>query len=225
LIGALCATGAVRAAVVKDDFESGKLDRWTPVTGQWEIVREDGNRVLKSVPDGLTEFRALNLASSVIGDFTFEARIRQVSQDHGANLYFRHNQTPENRVIHTGYWFGISGALAAVGWGTWDHGEQTVDDVMLSPVALDWVKLRLEATGVKISMWIQREGVDDELALVFELEDIAAETGLDLREGRLGFDVAGNEVWIDDVAIDGRSLDVAPSGKSAVSWGAVKSGR
>ena len=219
------AAGAARAVVIKDNFESGKLDRWTPINGQWDIVREDGNRVLKSVPDGLTEFRTLNLASGVVGDFTFEARVRQVSQDHGANLYFRHNQTPENLVDHTGYWFGISGGLAAVGWGTWNQGAQTVDDILWSPVPLDWVKLRLEATGGKISMWVQREGVDDDLTLAFELEDIAAETGLDLKEGRLGFNVAGNEVWIDDVAIEIRSLDVEVSGKSAVSWGTLKRGR
>ncbi len=209
-----------------DDFESGNLGQWEVIGGGWKVTKIEGNRVAetKVAVDG-DNFRTLNITDQVFSDFTIEARIWQVSQDHGANIYFRNNQSRRNPQQHSGYWFGISGALAAVGWGTFEDGVQSVIDVQFSDVQLDsWVRLKLDVKGRSAVMWIQRGGVDDEFQNVFEVDNLFEVTRQDYPKGSIGFVVAGAEVRIDDVVIsdDGKGLAIEPVGKTAVLWGQLK---
>lgn len=219
------AFGTQAATLFSDDFEEGNLEKWEVVAGDWEIGEDDGNHFAVTKAAAEDElFRAVNVAGSQFTDFRMEARIWQVSRDHGANIYYHNDHTAETLNEPSGWWYGISGALDAVGWGWFDKGDQTVWDVLFSPIELGWVKLRLEVNGKSAVMSILREGVDNEYMTVFEPEDIAAEAGMNFARGFVGLIVAGDEVRIDDVVITGDTVAtaIAPSGKAAATWGRLK---
>jgi hypothetical protein len=209
-----------------EDFENGKLEQWEVIGGTWKVIEIDGNHVVQTKEGANPNaFRTLNIDTEVFGDFTMVARIWQVSQDHGANIYFRNDQSRRNPERHSGYWYGISGALAASGWGIFDTGAQGVWEVAFSEVALDnWVRLKLAVKGKRATMWIAREDVDEDFQQMFEVDNLSEVTRVDFPRGRIGFVVAGGEVWVDDVVIssDGAGLAVKPRSKAAVTWGRLK---
>ena len=209
-----------------EDFEKGALRQWEVIGGTWKVIQIGNNHVVQTKEEkNPNAFRTLNITDQIFSDFTLEARIWQVSQDHGANIYFHNDQERRNPEQHSGYWFGMSGALAAVGWGTFNAGIQEVWDVLFSDIALDnWVRFRLKVEGKRATMWIQRDGVDRDFQQVFEVGDLSEVTQEDYPPGRLGFVVAGGEVLMDDVMVsdDGRGLAIEPVGKTAILWGQLK---
>lgn len=212
------------AVLFADDFESGDLSKWNVVTGSWIVEEEDGNHYARS--DG-GPFRIMNIAGRMFGDVTMTARIWHVTKDHGANIYARNDRATRDDVLHSGYWFGISGALDASGWGTFRRGGQTVGGVLVSSAPLDtWVLLEVTLTGQSVTMTAALEG---DVALgeaSFDIPDIAAATGLDIPEGYFGFIVAGQQVRIDDVVVTGAadSVAVRPHRSAAITWASVKTG-
>ncbi|MEO2005460.1 MAG: hypothetical protein ABGY41_15335 [Candidatus Poribacteria bacterium] len=226
---ALCflvlAAPACHAAVLfSDDFESGDLSKWNVVTGSWIVEEEDGNHYART--DG-GPFRVMNIAGRTFGDVTITARIWQVTRDHGANIYARNDLVTMEDAQHSGYWFGISGALDASGWGAFRRGGQTVGGVLVASTPLDtWVRLEVTLTGQSATMTAALEG---DVALgeaSFDIPNIASATGLDIPEGYFGFIVAGEQVRIDDVVVTGAadSVAVQPHRSAAITWASVKSG-
>jgi len=219
----LPAGGAFGRILFSDDFEKGDLRQWDVIGGTWKVLQIDNNHLVQTKEAGNpNDFRTLNIMNRAFGDFTMEARIWQVSQDHGANIYFHNDQSRRNPQQHSGYWFGISGALAAVGWGLFKEGAQGVWDALFSNVPLGWVRLRLKVKGKSATMWIQREGVDDDFQQVFEVADLFEETQADYPKGSIGLVVAGGAVQIDDVIVADDELAVEPAGKAAILWGQLK---
>ena len=118
-----------------DDFEAGNLEMWNVVNGEWDIIQEDGNRVARMTSGDA--FGVINIKELAVRDFTMEVRLWQVSRDNGANIYFYNNRTASNIGEDVGYWFGISGALDAVGWGEIIGAEMNLYHGMDSSVPLD----------------------------------------------------------------------------------------
>ncbi len=225
LCGCLVASSASvchSGVLFSDDFESGSLDRWNVVTGTWIVEEEDGNHYART--DG-GPFRVMNIAGVVFGDVTMSARIWHVSKDHGANIYARNDRATRDDVRHSGYWFGISGALDAAGWGMFRQGGQTVEDVLVASTALDsWVRVEVTMAGRSATMTAALEdgGVLGEAS--FDIPDIAEASGLDMPEGFFGFIVAGAQVRVDDVVVtgDADSVVVQPEGSTAILWASLK---
>ena len=208
-----------------DDFESGNLDRWQAVGGEWEIIEVDGNRVArtKGSPDG--KFMTLNIRNWAFDNFTMDARIWQVSLDQGANIYFHNDHSHSNPQRHSGYWFGISGAFRAVGWGTIDDGVFRRWDTQRSAVPLNnWVRLRLEVQGRRATMWMAGDHADDKFQQIFDVINLAKVIGKHYATGHIGFIATNKEVWVDDVVVtgDGTGLAVDPRENAAVLWGQLK---
>lgn len=221
--------GAAAQVWFKADFENGNLREWEAIRGTWRVIQSGDNHVVQSRKAVLeTGLRTLNIAGRIFGDFTMEARIWQVSRDHGANIYFHNDQSRTNPLRHSGYWFGISGAFRSVGWGTFNKGVQRVWEAQaLSDVPLDrWVRLRLEVQGRSARMWLGPEDIAGAFQKVFDIPDLVEVTQMDYPTGRIGFIVGGVEVWMDDVVISGEELVlvIEPTGKAAVLWGQLKRG-
>ncbi|MBT3270946.1 hypothetical protein HN371_27640 [Candidatus Poribacteria bacterium] len=222
----LSVAGITHAAILfADDFQSGDLGAWQVVTGDWRVEEEDGNSYARS--DG-GPFRTMNIADRMFGDVTMTARIWQVSQDHGANIYARNDQNAESRGRHSGYWFGVSGPLEAAGWGAFNRGVQTVQGVLYASAPLDtWVRLEVTLTGRSATMTAAVEGGAVVGEAAFDVPDLPAATSLDVPEGYLGFIVAGEQVRVDDVVVHGDvdSVAVRPRQSAAVTWASLRTAR
>ena len=115
-------------------------------------------------------------------------RLRQVSGDDGANIYFSNNRTSDNIGLDLGYWFGISGALDAIGWGENIGGGLRLYDIVVSETPLDsWVQLALSLLDGRAAMSVMREGVDEGFVPLFDVGPLAVSEGGD----KLGLIVAG----------------------------------
>ena len=178
-----------------DDFETGDLHRWTVVNGDWDVIRVDGNRVARL--KGGAEFGVINIRDLAVTDFSMRVRLRHVSGDDGANIYFYNNRTQENIGSDLGYWFGISGALDAIGWGESIGGSLRLSDIVVSETPLTWVELGLSLLDRRASMAVMREGVDQGFIPLFEVGPLATYNDAE----SLGLVVAGREVWVDDVLV------------------------
>ena len=179
-----------------DDFESGTLDKWTVVNGAWDVVRVDGNRVARLKAGA--EFGAINIWDLTVAGFSMQVRLRHVSGDDGANIYFYNNRVHDNIGADLGYWFGISGALDAIGWGESVGGALRLNDIVVSETPLDsWVQLRLSLIDRRASMAVMREVVDEGFIPLFDVGPLVAH---DAAES-LGLVAAGREVWVDDVLV------------------------
>ncbi len=177
-----------------DDFESGGLEKWDVVNGEWDVIDVDGNHVARLI-NGV-DFAVINIANFAASDYTIEVRIWDVSQNQGANIYFRNNRTAANIGADSGFWFGISGALAAVGWGDTQGGLRIIQ-VARSPVPFTWMRLKLSLIDENALMWALREGVDDDFIQVFNISGFPTSSGSE----NLGLIVGGREVWVDDVLV------------------------
>ena len=154
----------------------------------------DGNHVAR-LTNGI-EFAVINIANFAASDYTIEVRIWDISQNQGANIYFRNNLTAENIGTDSGFWFGISGALEAVGWGDTQGGLRIIQ-VVRSSLPFTWMRLKLSVINENALVWALREGVDDDFIQVFNVSGLPTSSGSE----NLGLIVGGREVWVDDVLV------------------------
>lgn len=142
------------ATVFYDDFGNGMM-QWEVISGQWEVVKHQGNCMMELTIPG-NNSAVINIKDRLFDDFTVETRINQVTGDAGAHLYFRNNAIPGNNG--EGYWFGF----VTSGWqGNPIVLQDTVhfwkmfaniQDVLKIPLELpgdQWIYLKVEAFGKK----------------------------------------------------------------------------
>ena len=212
---------AISAKILfEDDFEGNDFDdKWVVVVGNWEVKKVDGNTVAAHDVLGPGSETIL-IRDMIFDDFIAEVRMRHVSDNAGAQIYWATNEGPEN-ASGEGYLFGENASGDTIRWYRVTGGSPELQDeipnIDIAPDTWTWFKVRVE--GSHAEMWYKREGKDNDYILAFDVDDLD-----EYDKGAIATWV-GNEVLIDDVLVtDLQGAAVEPIDGLVSTWGRIKSG-
>ena len=190
-----------------EDFESGNVDSWNNVAGEWNT--EEG---------GYAETAGTDYAKTMFGDeawtdYTLEVDVTLVEDVsiNAVGVLLRADENGDN-----GYRFWIRTDLQNAQFATWENNAYTLIEQPALAVAIgETYNLKIVMEGNSFQCF-----VDDEL--IIDLEN-------DFRNsGRIGFICFRAYPRYDNLIITGESVPdnltaVQPEGKLAASWGKIKS--
>ena len=204
---------SVFAGVWWDDFEDGRADGWSEVSGDWEVA--DGI-YQQTTMDAVYQKSMLELQD--LSDFTLEVDVTvleggQASTSVAAGVLVRTDAHGES-----GYRIWIRPDQSGFQFSVWQ--DDTYTHVIIDPATKAVMgepgHLKVQIEGFTISAWVDDNIMVDEYIDADEL----------FASGRVGFINYNAHAQYDNLIIEGpavpTNLAVEPVGKLAVAWGIAK---
>ena len=196
-----------------EDKASG--DDWTAIRGKWEVDAKAGVFIGSSDLDEGTAIVSDKVWNPNWKDYTFEVKVKNMGTNNHFGVGFRDDSKGNhygfylNDAADGQYWFGFfNGAYTAFsGWGP--SGGATKD-------AEDWNILKVEAKDSELKVYINGTLMKTTEDKTFTGGPVALVSDKNDRTAIAHFDY---------VRIEGEGIpvmDVAASGKLALTWGSIK---
>jgi hypothetical protein len=164
-----------------EDFEDESFDEWQTYSGNWKIVADDSNHVLRA--SGLDNYpQAWSLVGADWTDYAFETRIRIqtgtlficVRSDHGRSFYNTHISTNYTQIQFS---------------DRHDNGYLNFGSGQFRVLESEWYLMRFEVQGTQLRFFI-----NDRLILSSERDS--------LPSGQIGYYMEGGSIVLfDDIQV------------------------
>ncbi len=145
-------TVADEGVVFRDDFQSGRLDRWQLFGGEWRA--NDG---ILTVSDGRgprAHIRDLQLS-----DFQLDIDVRIERPGAQAGIVFRVANAQEGIDAYDGYYAGLHCGVNQVVWGAIQHDWNGMARKPVTIAPGEWYHLKLQVSGNNVVLFVNESPV------------------------------------------------------------------